>query len=70
MAAMLAGIANHAGHYNKLLAYLIRDRGEGHPERDTRGRKADRAQGLGHRLRNSQAQTLPLSQFSYDVFDA
>ena len=52
------------------LAYLICDRGEGHPERDTRGRKADRAQGLGHRLRNSQAQTLPLSQFSYDVFDA
>src|SRR4051812_22760006 len=37
------------------------DRGEGHPERDTRGRKADRAQGLGHRLRKSQTQTLPLS---------
>ena len=42
---------------------MICDRGEGHPERDTRGRKADRAQGLGHRLRNSQAQTLPLSHF-------
>ena len=37
---------------------MLPRRGEGHPIRGPVG-NADRAQGLGHRLRNSQAQTLP-----------
>ena len=60
-----AGEQITSGRLVRLLAYLIRDRGEGHPERGTRGRKADRAQGLGHRLRKSQAQTSLLSHFNF-----
>ena len=41
------------------------DRGEGHPFRRAPEGNADRAQGLGHRLRNSQAQALPLPHRSH-----